>query len=75
MVSKGGAVKLEIAHLVFLQHHEIEMLNPLFCILTHAFLERSGVNNVSNILVYEGIPAKGNKISLIVESEMKAILR
>jgi hypothetical protein len=40
------------AHLVFLQHHEVEMTYALLCILTHAFNEGRLANNVAYILVY-----------------------
>lgn len=50
------------------------MLNPFFCILTHAFLERNRVYHISNILIYERIPAISNKVSPISESENRTYL-
>ena len=62
------------SHLVFLQHHEVEMLNSFFCIFTHASLERTRVNNVPDILIYEAISAISDKVSSIFELENQTYL-
>ena len=43
------------AHLVLLQHHEVEMPDTLFCVVAHALLEGDRVDDVTNVLVDEGV--------------------
>ncbi len=43
------------AHLVLLQHHEVEMPDTFFCVVAHAFLEGDRVDDVTDVLVDEGV--------------------
>lgn len=44
------------SHLVLLQHHEVEMFDPLSRILSHTFHEGRMTNHVADIFVYKGVP-------------------
>lgn len=48
-----------VDELVFLEHHEVKVLDALFSIVAHAFLELFVVDDIANVLVDEGIPIMG----------------
>ena len=45
-----------IAHLVLLQHHEIEMSNALLGVLSHTLEEGRLADHVTQVFIDEGVP-------------------
>lgn len=43
-------------HLIFLQHHEVEMLNTFLGIVAHSFLKRCRIDNIADVFIDECIP-------------------
>ena len=48
-----------IAHLVFLQHHEVEMSDAFLAVLSHTLEEGRLADHVTQIFVDEGVPTAG----------------
>ena len=47
-----------LSHLIFLQHHEVEMLYAFVCIVSHSLFEGCRTDHFTDILVYKGVPEK-----------------
>jgi hypothetical protein len=43
-------------HLIFLEHHKVEVLDPLLGIVAHTLHERGMANDITNIFIDELIP-------------------
>ena len=50
-------------YFVFLQHHKVEMLDPFFGILTHALHKGWVTNDITDILINEGVPGRNVRAS------------
>jgi len=46
----------ELTYLILLQHHEIEVLDSLICVISHSFLEGSWVDDIADVFIDEAIP-------------------
>lgn len=45
-------------YLIFLQHHEVEVLDPFFRILTHTLHKGRVADDVTDIFINEGVPGR-----------------
>lgn len=59
-LDEAGQTENSFTYLVFLQHHKIEMFDPLFRVFSHPLDKRRIRNDVANILVNECIPFIGS---------------
>ena len=60
-VAKTGLAPIEkraetVTHLILLEHHEVEMLDPLFSIISHPFFHGRRTKDVPNVFINKCIP-------------------